>query len=254
MIAPDANKMVVDTEDAVSFSLTLATPISRALALIIDLGAVAVIQMIIDLALFIPSTFLRDFATGIAIALYFIVGIGYFMLLEYTWNGQTFGKRLMKIRVVDAHIQRLTGYQIVLRNLFRVVDMLPIFYTLGGIVSLCNAKYQRLGDIAASTIVVRSRPEAAPALPKDITNKYNSFQRYPQIEAILKRNSLPEEHHVALQCLLRRDELEPAARIQVFDQLARHFQQKAKFPAEIVHDLTDEQYVRNCVDSIYRKR
>lgn len=254
MITPDANRMVVDTEDAVSFSLTLATPIARALALIIDIGVLMVIQTIIDAALFLPFIFLRDFAIAITVALYFIVGVGYFMLLEYSWNGQTIGKRLLKIRVVDAHIQRLTGYQIVLRNLFRVIDMMPILYTLGGVVSLCNKKYQRLGDIAASTIVIRQREEAKPNLPKEVTNKYNSFHRYPQIEAILKRNSLPEEHRLALQCLQRRDELEASARISIFRQLAAHFKAKAKFPADLVNDLTDEQYVRNCVDSILRKR
>lgn len=254
MITPDANRLVVETEDAVSFSLLLATPLSRAMALVIDLGVIYALQVLINLALIIPFTLAPDAIQAVIIVSYFVLGIGYFMFLEYAWGGQTVGKRVMKIRVIDAYVQQLTTQQIIVRNLLRVVDMLPVFYSLGGIVAMANRKFQRLGDIAASTIVIRSRSHTAPEIPNSVYNKFNSFRRFPHIEANLKKNSLPEENNLALQAVQRRDALDPAARIRVFQALAEHFRSKATFPVEVVNDLTDEQYVRNCVDSIFRKR
>ncbi len=253
MIIHDSNRIEIETEDAVSFSLTLASPVSRALAIAIDLAVLVVIQSIINAALFIPFQFLREFAVAITTVLFFATNFGYFVLLEYAWKGQTIGKRLLKLQVMDAHIQKLNGYQILLRNLFRVVDMLPLFYTLGGIVAICNRKYQRLGDIAASTIVIRLQQPMVPHYTQAISNQLNSFRRYPHIEAILKRNSHPEEHLLAFETLQRRNQLDASARVELFDSLAHHFKAKAKFPPEATDHLTNEQYIRNCIDSLYRQ-
>ena len=57
-----------------------------------------------------------------------------------------------------------------------------------------------------------------------------------------------------LQALLRRDEFEPAARIELFRDLAEHFRAKAEFPPEATDGITDEQYVRNVTDVLYRTR
>lgn len=253
MIIHNSNKIEIETDDAVSFCLTLASPISRALAMAIDLAVLLVIQMIINMALFLPFLFLLEFMVAIATVLFFVTNFGYFMLLEYAWKGQTIGKRILKLQVMDAHIQKLTGHQILLRNLFRIVDMLPLLYTVGGIVSICNKKYQRLGDIAASTVVVRLQQPMMPRYTQAINAQLNSFRRYPHIEAILKRNSGPEEHLLAFETIQRRNQLDPAARVELFESLADHLKAKAKFPADATEHLSPEQYVRNCIDSLYRQ-
>lgn len=254
MITPNANRLEVETEDAITFSLTLATPLVRGLALIIDLAVIYTALIVVNIVLMIASALIRDIAGAFLFLSYFIITVGYFMLFEFSWGGQTIGKRVMKIRVIDAQIQRLSPYQIIVRNLFRVVDSLPLLYALGGIVALCNRKFQRIGDIAASTLVIRTEHAASPAIPRSLYVKFNSFRKYPHIEALLRKNTHPEEQQLALQAVLRRDQLEAQARIEVFAQLAQYFKQKARFPHEIMSELSDEQYVRNCVDSIFRKQ
>ena len=75
---------------------------------------------------------------------------------EWRWRGQTIGKRLLRLRVVDAEGMRLQFNQIVTRNLLRFVDSLPAFYFVGGLACWLSPKCQRLGDIAANTIVIRN--------------------------------------------------------------------------------------------------
>ena len=57
---------------------------------------------------------------------------------------------------------------------------------------------------------------------------------------------------MALQALLRRDEFEPADRVELFAELATYFRGKVDFPAEATDGVADEQYLRNVVDVIYR--
>src|SRR5206468_9747860 len=85
---------------------------------------------------------------------YFVVSIGYTITCEWSWRGQTLGKRLLRLRVVDAEGLRLQFNQVVTRNLLRFVDSLPIFYFVGGVVCWFSPKCQRLGDIAANTVVI----------------------------------------------------------------------------------------------------
>ena len=81
--------------------------------------------------------------------------------------------------------------------------------------------------------------------------KYNSFRDYPHVEARLRQHVSPAEAALALESLVRRDEFEPGARIELFKELVEHFRGRAAFPDEATLGMTDEQYVRNVVDSIY---
>jgi hypothetical protein len=53
---------------------------------------------------------------------------------------------------------------------------------------------------------------------------------------------------------MRRDDFDPAERVKLFRELAAHFRQRVVFPPETSEGITDEQYVRNVVDSLYRRR
>lgn len=87
----------------------------------------------------------------------FAVQVLYHVGFEALRDGQTPGKRLLGIRVV-----RNGGYPLgpggaILRNLLRPLDFLPAFFGAGLVVALVTARTQRLGDLAAGTLVVRER-------------------------------------------------------------------------------------------------
>ncbi|MGE9295026.1 MAG: RDD family protein, partial [Puniceicoccales bacterium] len=84
-------------------------------------------------------------------------------------------------------------------------------------------------------------------------NRFNSLREHPHIEALLRQRVNPELAQLAFQSLLRREELEPRARVKLFGELAKQFRNVAKMPEDIGFGLSDEQLVRNCVESIYRK-
>ena len=68
----------------------------------------------------------------------------------------------------------------------------------------------------------------------------------------LRQRASPAEAAVALQALVRRGPLEPGARLELFRRLADHFRTLVEFPAADVEGLSDEQYVRNVVDILYK--
>jgi uncharacterized RDD family membrane protein YckC len=90
--------------------------------------------------------------------------LGYFILLEWRF-GATLGKRKMRIRVLTEHGAPIGMRESLVRNLLRLIDYLPSGYLLGGIVAIASSRSQRLGDMAAGTIAVRTttRPAAAAA-------------------------------------------------------------------------------------------
>jgi hypothetical protein len=57
-----------------------------------------------------------------------------------------------------------------------------------------------------------------------------------------------------LQALLRREEFAPRARAELFAQLGGHFRALVEFPPAAVDGITDEQYLRNVVDTVFRPR
>jgi hypothetical protein len=196
----------------------------------------------------------ENFAGAVYALGYFAISIGYGIICEWWWRGQTVGKKLFRLRVVDAEGLRLQFNQIVTRNLLRFVDSLPAFYFVGGVTCWLNSKCQRLGDVAANTIVIRNPRITEPDLDQLLAGKYNSLRAYPHLAARLRQRVTPAEAGVALQALLRRDEFDPYARIELFAELAAHFRAKVDFPAEAIEGIADEQYLRNVVDVVYRTR
>jgi hypothetical protein len=83
--------------------------------------------------------------------------IGYFPVSEAVWSGKTLGKLVMRLRVVDAKGGPVSVSQAIVRNLVRLVDFLPLYYAVGAVTMFVNQRGQRLGDLAAGTVVVRER-------------------------------------------------------------------------------------------------
>ena len=236
------------------FSQALAGPVPRFLAWVVDAACVGAVTSLATVVMALLSVISFDFARAMGVLMSAVISVGYALALEWHWRGQTLGKRLLRLRVVDAEGLRLQFSQVAIRNLLRFVDMLPMFYLVGGTVCILNRRAQRLGDLAANTIVVRIPNLQQPDLSQLLAGKYNSLREYPHLAARLRQQVSPAEAALALNALLRRDQLEAAGRVELFQQMAAHFRRKADFPPEATEGVSDEQYVRNIVDVIYRPR
>ena len=242
------NTLHIKTPEGITFALPLAGPVARFLAWVIDFACISVITMAISMGIQITQLVSSDFAQAAAILSYFLVSIGYGILCEWTYKGQTVGKRLMLVRVMDVQGLRLQFSQIVIRNLLRFIDSLPVCYLVGGLSCLFSPKSQRLGDLAANTIVTREPKIPRPDLEQILTHKYNSLRDYPHLVARLRQRTSPREANIALQALLRRNGLDPISRVELFAQIAAHFKKIISFPQEVIDGITEEQFVRNVVD------
>jgi len=244
----------IRTPEGIAFSQTLASPAVRYLSWLIDFLCVMTMVYVVTQLLAVLRILGGSIVEAAVTISFFVISIGYGILCEWLWRGQTVGKKLFQLRVVDAEGMRLQFDQIVTRNLLRAVDFLPGFYLLGGITSLLSTRCQRLGDIAGNTIVVRIPRISEPDLEQLLAGKFNSLRQYPHLAARLRQRLTPEEASLALQAIMRRDEFEPAERVELFEQLARYYQAKVEFPQEATDGLAPEQYVRNVVDILYRMR
>jgi uncharacterized RDD family membrane protein YckC len=242
----------IRTPEGIVFSQPLAGPASRCLAWVLDAVVAFAVAGVLTRVLSLLALASPDAGRALSILAYFAVSIGYSVALEWWWRGQTLGKRLLRLRVVDAHGLRLRFSQIALRNLLRVVDMLPVFYLVGGAASIFNRKAQRLGDVAANTVVVCAPRFPLPDLEQLLAGKYNSLLAYPHLTARLRQRVSPAEAAIPLEALLRRNALAPDARVQLFAELAAHFRAKVPFPEAATEGIADEQYVRNVVDILFR--
>ncbi len=170
--------MRVATGESVAFEYELAGLGSRFVAVVADLAIQILATILVALLLFwigsaIPR--LGAFATSLGqnviyallIAATFVIFFGYFIIIEWRWNGSTPGKRLVGIRVV-----RDGGFPIdftasIVRNVVRMLEFGFGFYLLSAVSTLLSPSNRRLGDFAAGTIVVRDGGYVrAPRLPE----------------------------------------------------------------------------------------
>jgi uncharacterized RDD family membrane protein YckC len=240
------------TPEGIMFSQQLAGPLVRFFAWCIDLLCVGGLLMLLSYVMILGAVIGGGLAAAAGTLAYFVVSIGYAITLEWFWRGQTLGKKLLSLRVVDAEGLRLRFDQIVTRNLLRFVDSLPLLYLVGGASCWLSGRCQRLGDIAGNTIVIRIPRLSEPRLDHLLAGKFNSLRQHPHLAARLRQSVSPDEAALAATALLRREELNPASRLDVYAQLASHFREKVKFPQEATDGLSDEQYIRNVVDVVYK--
>jgi len=252
MTGPRGNSLLIRTPEGIEFALPLAGPFSRMLALVIDLAAVAALSSALEKVLAPLLVFGQDIAGGVIVIADFVLALIYAMISEWAWRGQTVGKRLLGLLVVDAQGFRLEPSQVIVRNLMRLIDTLPALYLVGGIACVFSRRRQRLGDLAAGTVVVRTPRLPRPDLDQVLGVKYNSLAEHRHLAARLRQKVEPEVARIALEALLRRDQLDPSARLALFAQLAGHFRALVPYPPEIIEQIADEPYVRDVVELLYR--
>lgn len=242
------------TPEGVAFSFRLASPGLRLAALLVDLATISAAWGVVSILVSLLGIISQDFARAAAIVGYFLFSQAYRIGLEWRWRGQTIGKRLLQLRVIDERGLPLTFAQVVLRNLLRFIDALPLAYAVGGAAALLGPRAQRLGDLAAGTLVIWEPAEPAPDLATLRGEKYNSLRAHPGVVARLRQAIAPAEARVAWQALARRDQLDAEARVSLFADLAAHFRERTPIPDEILDGISDEQFVRNVVDVLYLTR
>lgn len=145
----------VETPEAMDVYLRPATVFARSGAYGVDL-LIRMVWLMVSMWLLAMS--FAQFAEGLfyflmLVNIFFVTWL-YHVLFEVFWNGQTPGKLVFGLRVVNDNGTRVGWAASLLRNLVRLVDMLPFLYGVGMAVSLNQPHGRRLGDLLASTVVV----------------------------------------------------------------------------------------------------
>ena len=152
------DRVRISTPEGVDVELTLAGIGSRFIAAFLDL----LIQGSVLLAAAFALGVLGGDGSGLAQAafsiVFFLVFFGYDVLFEVRSRGRTLGKRWTGLRVVRSGGRPITFVPSCVRNVMRLVDILPSFYAIGMLSIFVTARNQRLGDLAAGTLIVRERP------------------------------------------------------------------------------------------------
>jgi uncharacterized RDD family membrane protein YckC len=193
------DQLTIDTPEQVSLRFPVAGVGSRFLAVFAD----TLLQIAFYLALVLifvlitasaPKSMAGEFTRGgekwlvaFVILIHFLMYWGYFTLFEVLKNGQTPGKMIFKLRVIQDSGRQITFFEAMTRNLIRVVDVIPSFYLVGVISMLCNRQHKRLGDLAAGTLVVHERQTEGPVWSGNGTRTFTAASFTPSpTEALLQ--------------------------------------------------------------------
>jgi len=236
-------RYVVLTPEHVSFEFAIAGAASRIFALLIDSCVIGVLLMagltIIANIGFVSRT-MAGFLQFVAV---FLIQWGYFVTMEVTTGGQSVGKKVLGLRVMRSDGMRILFFHSTIRNLFRVVDSLPVFYLVGGLACLHSQLLRRLGDHAAGTVVVRDPRHPLPEAIVPPSQRYNSLVENPSVIRAVRQRLTPKEREVLLSLALRREEIDLAARLELFAEAAALLSQRLGI--EKPPFFSDEKFVLN---------
>ncbi len=182
--------LIIETPERVPLEFALASIGNRFLAVAIDhfiqyLSIILIAWFFLSIAGYnsndiseAPDKLFSEapkWTIALMIIILFLVFAGYFIVFEWLWNGQTPGKRLMKLRVIREDGRPLTLWEAIARNLLRICDAVPGFilpvYSIGLIVIFLSNRDQRVGDIFAGTVVVREREGEAPTFAETFSTR-----------------------------------------------------------------------------------
>jgi uncharacterized RDD family membrane protein YckC len=205
--------LIIETPERVPLAFALASIGNRFLAVLID-HFIQYMTILVVAWAFISWSGVGDmnsiehdallaqmskWTIALMILLLFLIFAGYFILFEWLWNGQTPGKRLMKLRVIREDGRPITLWEAVARNLLRIFDAIPGFfvpvYSLGLISIFLSNRDQRFGDMFAGTVVIRERTDEAPTFEETFSNQISdgAFRR------VQKRTDFQAEMNLVTQ-------------------------------------------------------
>ena len=161
-----------------------------------------------------------------------MVIVGYYILFEGFNGGRTPGKAAFGIQVVSADGTPLTLGAVTLRTLMRLIDFLPAAYAAGAVSIVASPRNQRLGDLVAGTVVIRTRSKATKPTPLPAT------ERQGWDAATVTR----DEVALVRRFVERRNELTPETR----QRLAADLAGKLRPRVDGGRHLTDEEFLTQC--------
>lgn len=159
------DRHVTPTPEGVSLDSVLAGLGSRLAAYALDflIGAAAfgVILLVVSVTLLRGGDTGELVGAGILALAFLLCFIGYFVACEMLWSGRSVGKRAAGTRVVRTGGTPVGFWSSLLRNVARLVDMIPFpWYLVGSVLVLSTTRNQRLGDLLGDTVVIRVRRAA----------------------------------------------------------------------------------------------
>ena len=236
-----AEELTIVTPEHVHIRLEPAGLGSRFLAIFVDSAIVQGSTLILftSLSAFLP----RGIAIAIGITLNFLLTWGWHIYFETQMQGRTPGKRMLRLRVIDARGLPVSLYQSLVRNITRVLDFAPLFYGVGAIASMVSPSRRRLGDIIADTLVIRDAQPLAYKGQLAAERRYNSL-RTPRVQRLIRHRISLEEREFLLALCLRADSMSAAARYDVMEEVAAKYRVELGLEEEpisgenLVRDLT----------------
>jgi uncharacterized RDD family membrane protein YckC len=222
------------TPEGVQLALPLAHLGSRFVAIAIDLAIGAVALAITILGAIAATGGLV--ASIVAAAGVLVFYIGYHVVFEVFGGGRTLGKRAVGLRVVTDGGTAVGLRASLIRNVLLLLEGLTVFYLPAAASVLMSAHNQRLGDLAAGTLVVRDARATKVAPPK-----------LPEIEparyATWDVSGVGEVETGAVRSFLeRRTQLRPQARQALAQQLAQRLRPQV---AGVRQGLDDESFLEH---------
>lgn len=241
--------VLIETPEHIEVNYELAGLGSRALAGILDTIIQGLLTALVVAGLgWLGERYNIEAALGFMYAIIiattgFLAATAYFVVSEMLMDGQSPGKRMAGLRVVRDDGSPITFLDSALRNIIRVVDMLPFFYSVGLIAMFFSKRAKRLGDMAAGTIVVKERLLEPPGLLAEQERSGQVPGAPPELLARLRTVMhllRPEDYQTAERFLERRYELEVGTREALGRQIAEALLRRAglapeaQYPAEVV--------------------
>ncbi len=231
----------IDTPENVIFDYEIVGIGSRFMAALVDTTLIVVLQLVV----YLPMLFFfgeqlvsgeNTWFIGLFILIAFVFLWGYYIFFELLWNGQSPGKRWLGLRVLQANGTPITLTESIIRNLVRIVDFLPMAYGVGVVTMFIDGKSRRLGDMAASTLVVRDK-ESITLESLNIQEK-TSLYINPHGELVADVRTWPldkltvEDIQMAENLLQRRQELANSSMLA--NQIMLRYLQKMDLPLETI--------------------
>lgn len=204
---------------------------------------------------------LPNWIIAVMILALFALFAGYFAVFEWWWEGQTPGKRLMKLRVLREDGRPITLWEAIARNLLRIFDAVPGFvipvYSVGLIVVFLSNRDQRVGDLFAGTVVIRERTDEAPTFAETFSSPVSdtAFRRVQPPTAFEANVSALSEKEIEIveNFLRRRWDLTERQRIWMAWRIALPLMFKLK-PSYDAATFTYEGFLEELLHKFHAKR
>ncbi|CAM2009495.1 RDD family protein [Acanthopleuribacter pedis] len=167
----------VETPEGVRIHFECAGPFPRMAATMIDFLIQGLIMIVFSMGIgFLGAVIGFSVAQGLQAIFVFLMMWFYYVFFEVYRNGQTPGKKVFHLQVMDVRGTPITLAKSILRNLLRIADFLPFVYGFGLLSILNTSRFQRLGDLVAGTIVVYVPQAQTPfKAPQSITPRQPPF-------------------------------------------------------------------------------